>query len=151
MIEERLIKEQPKPEIIKPADPALQPHLPELTESMDHESNIIISMDTTVTLDPIGTDIGLSTGSAVPIFKVAPRYPHRAITRGIEGYVDLIFDISATGKTENIRVIYAQPKGYFESASRKTLEKWKYKPAVEEGVAKPQKNQTTRISYTLEQ
>jgi len=90
------------------------------------------------------------SGSAVITYNLAPTYPRRAITRNIEGYVDLMFDIAASGKTENIRILRAEPKGYFEKAAQKALAKWKYKPAMEDGVATAQKNQTTRITFELE-
>jgi protein TonB len=61
-----------------------------------------------------------------------------------------VFDITPAGKTENIRVVYAEPEGVFERSSMKALAKWKYKPAMDDGVAMPQKNQTTRITYELE-
>ena len=84
-------------------------------------------------------------------FPIAPLYPNRARQRGIEGYVDLMFDVSAAGKTENIRVIDANPKGYFERAAMKALAKWKYQPAMEDDIAMATKNVTRRFTFELEQ
>ncbi len=92
---------------------------------------------------------GAGTGIVV-IFRVAPDYPQRARTRGIEGYVDLSFDITATGRTDNIRIVDAQPAGVFERASIRALSKWKYKPPVENGIAQPQKDMMTRITFALD-
>lgn len=95
--------------------------------------------------------IGASTYSGVvPIIRVEAVYPSRAITREIEGYVDLMFDITATGKTTNIRVLVSEPKGYFEKAAIRALEKWKYKPPMEDGVAYAQPDMMTRMTFALE-
>lgn len=150
MPDKRDIENRPEPMVEKPVDPPPEPAQPKIEQSFDPAEGTEIVM--IPTLDPVGPKGGLnlSSGSAMAIFKVAPNYPRRAISRGIEGYVELMFDITPTGKTENIRVIHAEPKGYFENASRKTLAKWKYKPAMEDGVAMAQKNQITRISYELD-
>lgn len=97
-------------------------------------------------------DIGAGAGSStiVPVFRIAPEYPARALSRGIEGHVDLIFDVAASGRTENIRVLAAEPEGVFERAAMRTLAKWKYKAPVQDGVPYGQKDMTTRISFRLE-
>jgi len=96
-------------------------------------------------------EIGISSYSGiVPIVKVEAIYPSRAITKGIEGYVDLMFDVTVTGKTVNIRVVASQPKGYFEKAAIRALEKWKYKPPIKDGVAHAQPDMMTRMTFALE-
>lgn len=133
----------------RPVDPLRSPEMPKIQQSFAKDSNLDI-----VILAPPPANVpsiaGPSSGVAIAIFKVAPPYPNRAVTRGIGGYVDLMFDITPAGKTENIRIINAQPSGYFEKASVNTLAKWKYKPAMDDGEPKPQKNQTTRIVFELE-
>jgi protein TonB len=150
MSDDRVIEALPEQIEPKPIDPEPQPPMPKIAQNFELEKGTEVFIE--VILDPGVREIdnGLSSGSAMAIFKVAPRYPRRALTKGIEGFVDLMFDITPSGKTENIRVIYAEPKGYFESSSIKTLAKWKYKPAMDEGVAMPQKNQKTRLIYELE-
>lgn len=150
MPEERDIIDQQEPITEKPIEPKPEPVVPKITQSFDPQEGEVISMAPPQTSGPQEITGGFSSGAAMAIVKVAPNYPRRAITRGIEGYVDLMFDITPAGKTENIRVIYAQPKGYFEDSSLKTLAKWKYKPAMEDGIAMAQKNQTTRITYEIE-
>ncbi|WP_101760530.1 energy transducer TonB [Oceanicoccus sp. KOV_DT_Chl] len=150
MSDERDIIEQIDPIVEKPVDPQPQPQIPEFTQSFDPGEGLKISI--APTLDPGVKEIGsgFSSGSAMAIFKVAPTYPRRQQTKGVEGFVDLMFDITPTGKTENIRVLYSEPEGAFDKSSVKALAKWKYKPAMEDGVAMAQKNQTTRITYELE-
>ena len=147
---DRVIEEQRMKKEVKPADPAPQPKIPELTQEFINNNDVDILFDPPSDPGDRNIGLGLSSGTAMAIFKVAPQYPRRAVTRGVEGFVDLIFDITATGKTENIRVIYAQPPGYFEHTSIKTLAKWKYEPAMDDGIAQAQKNQTTRFTYELD-
>ncbi|MEM8659295.1 MAG: energy transducer TonB [Pseudomonadota bacterium] len=100
----------------------------------------------------IDPDITAGSGSStiVPIFRVAPDYPVSAIRRGIEGYVDLLFDINASGKTENIRVIASEPSGIFDRAALRALAKWKCKVPEVDGAAIGQRDMTTRIRFEME-
>ncbi|MEM1152859.1 MAG: energy transducer TonB [Pseudomonadota bacterium] len=100
----------------------------------------------------IDPDITAGSGSStiVPIFRVAPDYPVSAIRRGIQGYVDLLFDINASGKTENIRVIASEPSGIFDRAALRALAKWKYKVPEVDGAAVGQRDMTTRIRFEME-
>ena len=96
------------------------------------------------------SDVGPGTNMVVPYLKLQPEYPSRALNRGIEGFVDLAFDITAAGATSNIRVIQAQPQGVFERAAIRALEKWKYKVPITDGVAQGQADMMTRLSFKLE-
>ncbi len=68
--------------------------------------------------------------------KVAPVYPRRAQTRGIEGWVLLSFTVTESGSVINPLVIDAEPQGVFDRAAMKAVERFKYKPRVVDG--KPQ-------------
>lgn len=150
MTQDRVIVEQQDPDIIKPVDPVDPPPKPEFKQNLDNSDAFEIAIAPPVEPIKVVPGNGFSSGSAMPIFKVAPQYPRRQQSRGVEGYVDLMFDIGPTGKTQNIRVIFSEPEGVFDRASIKALQKWKYKPAIDDGVAIIQKNQTTRISFNLE-
>lgn len=89
-------------------------------------------------------------GGIVAYLKTQAIYPSRALSRGIEGHVDLAFDITSAGSTTNIRVIDAQPKGTFERASISALKKWKYKVPVIDGAAQEQVDMMTRMTFELE-
>lgn len=148
---DRTIESLPTPKEVKPIEPAPEPDIPPVTEQFNNNADTIdIAMRPPIDVGPITQGNGISNGAAIALVRVAPPYPSRALRRNIEGFVDLMFDITPAGKTENIRVVNAQPAGYFESASRKTLAKWKFRPAMEDGKAVPQRNQTTRITYELE-
>ena len=137
----------PKPEPVDPPTP--QPKVPPQVARTDFNPEYVTPTPVPV-VDGPHLNAGVSSGTAMAMMTVAPDYPMSARRRGVEGYVDLMFDVTATGRTDNIRVIQAQPEGYFERASIRTLAKWKYQPALREGVPVAQYNQTTRIRFALE-
>lgn len=150
--------EREKPEV-KTEERVEKPEKPEETPKWETPTTTTDTIDGPLAgygnFEPT-TDMGdIKTGSGsstiVPVFRIAPDYPPRALRRGIEGHVDLIFDVSASGKTENIRVLDAQPEGVFETAAIRTLGKWKYKPPMQDGVPYGQTDMTTRISFRLEE
>jgi protein TonB len=74
-----------------------------------------------------------SDGEYLPIVKVAPVYPRRAQTRGIEGYVLLEFVVTAAGSVRDPVVVEAKPSGIFDRAAINAALKFKYKPKVVNG------------------
>jgi len=81
------------------------------------------------------TTIGVFTdGPLVAMVRVAPVYPARALTYGIEGYVVVQFDISAEGQVLNV-VIIESTDSVFDSAAIKAAERFKFKPRVVNGLA----------------
>ena len=81
------------------------------------------------------TRIGVFTdGPLVAMVRVAPIYPARALTYGIEGYVIVQFDISAEGQVLNV-VIIESTDSVFDSAAIKAAERFKFKPRVVNGLA----------------
>ncbi|WIO75145.1 TonB family protein [Porticoccaceae bacterium LTM1] len=86
----------------------------------------------------------------VAISNVAPRYPEVALQRNQEGYVDVIFDITPTGTTTNIRIIESKPARIFDSAAIQAVRKWRYRPEKVEGTAIGTQDITQRITFELE-
>lgn len=151
MPEVRDITPQRKVKVEKPIQPKVEPKMPKSNVDVDPSSTRYTIVAPTVNPGSIDVDNGAYSATAIPVLKIAPRYPERARHRGVEGFVDLMFDIGPTGKTENIRILSAEPQGLFERASVLALKKWKYKPAYDGEIAVVQKNQTTRISFTLDE
>ncbi len=87
-------------------------------------------------------------GAYMPIVRILPVYPRRAIRDGVEGYTVVEFMVTETGAVENPVVIYAEPKGYFENASEKAALKFKYKPQVVDG--EPVRVIGVRTQFTFE-
>ena len=74
-----------------------------------------------------------SEGEYLPIVKVAPIYPRRANSRGVEGYCTIEYTVTKTGATRDPVAIDCKPSGYFERASVKAAKKFKYKPRIIDG------------------
>lgn len=98
---------------------------------------------------PIGDVFGFA-GQMVPIIRIAPQYPQAAVARGVEGYVDIMFDVTALGTTENIRIIAAVPSSVFNRSVIKAVKGWKYKPNVVDGVAVKTPNVRDRVRFNME-
>ncbi|HSW14858.1 MAG TPA: energy transducer TonB [Solimonas sp.] len=83
----------------------------------------------------VKANFGLSStdGEYLPIVKVAPMYPARAQSQGIEGWVLVKFTVNEAGAVVDPVVLEAQPPGVFDEAARKAVLKFKYKPRVESG------------------
>ncbi|MCB2106750.1 MAG: energy transducer TonB [Rhodobacteraceae bacterium] len=91
-----------------------------------------------------------SDGEAIPLVRVPPQYPERAASRGIEGWVQLGFTVNETGSCEDIVVIAADPPEIFNRAAIRALERWRYKPKVDDGRPVKQYNQQVVITFDLE-
>ena len=72
-------------------------------------------------------------GDALAIVRVLPRYPSRALSRGLEGWVLLEFAIDELGQAIEPVVVDADPKGVFGRAAISAVKKWKYRPMIEDG------------------
>lgn len=88
-------------------------------------------------------------GDATPIFRQEPKFPTKAARDGIEGWVQLKFDINELGNVENVTVINAQPKRVFDREAKKALRKWRYNPKVVDGKALKQIGLTVQLDFSL--
>lgn len=101
------------------------------------------------------TDIGgprgmnIAEGDYLPIVRVAPVYPARALSRGLEGHVDLSFTVTAAGTVRDPIIIFSTSSLFERAASRAVL-KFKYKPRVVDGIPVDVPNVKTRITFKIE-
>ncbi|SKA11650.1 energy transducer TonB [Photobacterium toruni] len=98
----------------------------------------------------IGNGLGKSQ-QAMPLYRVEPRYPSRALRQGKEGYVVLKFTIDTQGRPIDIAVMDAKPRRLFDKEAIRALRKWKYQPQVVNGTAMAQQGQTVRLEFRLNQ
>lgn len=91
-----------------------------------------------------------SDSYAVPLVRVPPRYPQRAQSRDVEGWVHLRFTVTPGGTTKDITVLDAHPKGYFETSAIAAVQKYKYKPRVENGAPVEEEGVELVLSFELE-
>ena len=93
--------------------------------------------------------MNIAEGDYLPIVRVAPVYPARALSRGLEGYVDLSFTVTSAGTVENPIVMFST-SSLFERAATRAVLKFKYKPRVVDGVPVDVPGVKTRISFQIE-
>jgi protein TonB len=152
--EQSLTKKERKPH--KPAKPKQPP--PPMQQPQMQQSNPNINAVSTNFAADIVSDIGLSGGLSLdggdgdylPIVKVAPIYPRRAQSRGIEGYVVVEFVVTKTGSVRNPTVLEAKPEGVFDRAAIDAALKFKYKPRVVDGVAMEVGGVQNKISFQID-
>lgn len=93
--------------------------------------------------------MNIAEGDYLPIVRVAPVYPARALSRGLEGYVDLSFTVTPAGTVEDPIVMFST-SSLFERAATRAVLKFKYKPRVVDGVPVAVAGVKTRISFQIE-
>ena len=94
--------------------------------------------------------MNVAEGDYLPIVRVAPVYPARALSRGIEGYVDMGFTVTTTGTVKDPVVLFSTSSLFDRAATRAVL-KFKYKPRVVDGVPVDVPNVKTRITFKIEE
>ena len=144
-------------EDIVPEKPPKPPETPPETPPQDLD-NINPDAPTISVAPPIVSntqDIGgpggmnIAEGDYLPIVRVAPVYPARALSRGLEGFVDLQFTVTTTGTVKD-PIVLQSTSSLFERAAIRAVLKFKYKPRVVDGVPVEVPGVKTRISFMLE-
>jgi periplasmic protein TonB len=87
---------------------------------------------------------------AVPQVRIQPDYPIQARQKGIEGWVDVKFDVGADGSVRNPVVVDADPRQIFDRAAVQAVKGWKYSPKIEDGRAVERRGLKVRIRFKLE-
>ena len=91
----------------------------------------------------------LVDGEMLPIVKVAPAYPSRARSRGMEGYVLVSFTVDEAGRVREPRVVESRPRGVFDRVAVDAVRKFKYRPRVVNGVPVRVSDVLHRLSFEL--
>jgi len=90
----------------------------------------------------------VSESTLTRVHFVPPVYPDDALSKGLSGWVDLEFTVTADGKVKNMVVLAAEPKGEFEQAARTALAHCRYTPVTRDGVAVTQRTRI-RVRFQL--
>lgn len=136
-----------------PKPPEVPPEVP--PQDMDNIDPDAPSINVAAPSVANNVDIGgpggmnIAEGDYLPIVRVAPVYPARALSRGLEGYVDLQFVVTETGGVRDPVVIFST-SSLFERAATRAVLKFKYKPRVVDGVPVEVPDVKTRISFQIE-
>jgi protein TonB len=137
-----------------PKPPEVPPELPpQDLDNVDPNAPTINVPPPSVATD---VDIGgpgamnIAEGDYLPIVRVAPVYPARALSRGIEGYVDMSFTVTTTGTVKDPIVVFST-SSLFERAAIRAVLKFKYKPRVVDGQPVEVPGVKTRITFKIEE
>ena len=148
--DEDLNTKNPKPK--KPPDPEEPP--PDTPQELD---DIDTTADT-VNIGAVDANVGVGAGIGgfnagegeyLPIVKVAPIYPNRALSRGIEGWCIVEYTVTRNGTVENGKVVECT-SSLFANASLKASSKFKYKPRVINGTPIDVPGVQHKITFELE-
>lgn len=151
VIREKIIKNRTPPPPEKPVEVTPPPVVPSLAlDPIEGETITLAGMGAPPS-DTFSGSPAITTGR-FPIARmmVSPEYPYRAAQKGIEGYVDVRFDVTKTGATENIQVIAAVPDGVFNNAAVKAIKRWKFTPYEKEGKPVFFSGMSKRLTFDLE-
>jgi protein TonB len=99
-------------------------------------------------LNSDSVSFSVSDRDAQPLVRIEPQYPLRAAERGIEGSCWVRFDVTPDGTPTNID-IYRCDSSFFERASSRAVERWRYNPKVENGVPVARRGVETRFDFRL--
>jgi protein TonB len=121
---------EPPPEVDEPP-----PETPD-TQTDDFDTSQALTMGGAagkIDISMQGGNIGLGDGDYLPIVKVAPIYPRRAQTRGLEGQCLIEFTVTTTGTVKDAFAVECT-SSLFQKASVNAASKFKYKPRVVDSV-----------------
>jgi len=139
-------------EKIQREKPKVAPTLPRMSFSNSGPSSDVVRM-ISPTVDTSGARMSLGAGSdrdVIPLVRINPDYPQRALSRGIQGWVQVQFTITAAGTVKDAKVVDAEPKNIFDDAALKAIARWRYNPKVQDGVAVERVGVQTIIRFEIE-
>ena len=151
--DESIQRRQLKPKKPPPPDtPPPQPPTPQLDNLDANAEKIAISevpVETDIEMTG-GFSLGVGEGDYLPIVKVAPIYPNRALTRGIEGFCVVQYTVTKQGTTKDPVVVESQcTSSLFHRASINAALKFKYKPRIMDGEAVEVPGVQNKFTYEI--
>ena len=151
--DENIERRQLKPKKPPPPDtPPPQPPTPKLDNLNPNAEKIAISAV------PVNTDIemsggfslGIGEGDYLPIVKVAPIYPQRALSRGVQGFCVVQYTVTRQGTIRDPMVVESMcTSSLFHRASVQAALKFKYKPRVLDGQAVEVPGVQNKFTYEI--
>ena len=132
--------------------------------SIDKTGFSMNDLNMNVDIDVGSGGFGISDGEYLPIVKVQPQYPRRALSRGLTGWVIVEFTVTEQGAVTDPFVVsncawiktprtegecFDKPNSVFDSAATKAAIKFKYKPKVIDGTPVATAGVQNKISFEL--
>ena len=140
-------KKPPPPESAPPQPPT--PQLDNLNPNAEKIAISAVPVETDIEMTG-GFSLGVGEGDYLPIVKVAPIYPNRALTRGVEGFCVVQYTVTRQGTTKDPVVIESQcTSSLFHRASVNASMKFKYKPRIIDGEAVEVPGVQNKFTYEI--
>jgi protein TonB len=140
-------KKPPPPESAPPQPPT--PQLDNLNPNAEKIAIRAVPVETDIEMTG-GFSLGVGEGDYLPIVKVAPIYPNRALTRGIEGFCVVMYTVTRQGTTKDPVVVEDMcTSTLFHRASVNAALKFKYKPRIMDGEAVEVPGVQNKFTYEI--
>lgn len=139
-------------EKVQPDKPPPPPEVPQMNFAKGNLDNTVAQLTPVVDASSAMSKMKMTAGSdrdIIPLVRINPDYPPRALSRGIQGWVIVQFTISATGTVKDPKVVDSS-NSIFNDAALKAIARWRYNPKVEEGVAVERVGVQTKLVFQLE-
>lgn len=150
VVKRKEVKPKKPPKVEDPPEPPPTPQMDNVDPTAETIAISDVPVETSLNLDATGFGLTPSDGEYLPIVKVQPVYPRRALSRGVEGYVIVEFTVTKNGTTKDLFVVESKPSGMFDRAALKAASKFKYKPRVVDGQPIEVPGVQNKISFKLE-
>jgi periplasmic protein TonB len=146
-------KKREKAELEKPKEAPPQTNISHSNLDMGGDAIAVIA-PTIEAKANVRANVSLGAGGTdrdtVPLVRIEPDYPMKARQRGIEGWAVVQFTITPAGTIKDAKVVQAQPPGFFEEAAINAVNRWKYNPKIENGVAVERPGIMIRLDFKLD-
>jgi protein TonB len=139
-------------ERIEKEPPPTAPTIPQMSQATANVDRSVVRLQPELNLRGNLTGFGMAGGTdtdVLPLVRIPPDYPPRALSRGIEGWVRVQFTITETGSVKDAIVVAADPERVFDEAALAAIARWRYNPRVVDGAPVERVGVQTEIRFEL--
>lgn len=139
-------------ERVEKEPPPTAPTIPQMSQSTAQVDRNLVRLEPQLNVHGNLTGFGMAGGSdsdVLPLVRIPPDYPPRALSRGIQGWVRVQFTITVTGSVKDAIVVAADPQNVFNDAALAAIARWRYNPRVVNGTAVERVGVQTEIRFEL--
>ena len=136
------------PPMETPSAPALAPAPEQPPPGFSITKNAANAPSVSGSNEPVEDEV-VSINSLTRTNYVAPKYPRAALLRELSGSVDVGFTVGTNGTVTDVAVLRAEQGKTFNRAAIRAVEKWRFEPVIENGVA-VEKRTVVRLLFDME-
>ncbi|RLT96005.1 energy transducer TonB [Ketobacter sp.] len=141
------LKPEPPPKPSEPPPPAAL-QIETLDPSGESFAISELPVADSFVLEP-GLGIGEGDGEYLPVYRVPPQYPRKALFDRVEGWVVVEFTIGTQGEVKDARVVESSPRGTFDQAALDAVRRFRFKPRNIAGTPVEVQGVQNRIRFKL--